>query len=608
MPTISEGSDVGPYRVLEPLPELRSGALIEAWLSGVSDRQDRVVLNILRVPHQDLDSEHQRAYEMLRKQVDILERSRHLNIVRIYPLLPEATSLSGEYYLSQTDFRDESWWFWVMEYPEGGSLKRRLEEMGGRLSLEEAAEVIYQVAAALDYLHSKGIVHLNIRPGSVFFRYPLSGPSPKVELLMMHFEDAMSAEEQVNGLKIREELKAYVAPERFQMGRASEDAVDNRPMDVYALGVLFYRMLAGTLPFVGRDQDLERIIREGKPRPLQRFDVPPELKDIIFQMLEKEPARRPPIEQLMLAIDMNVPPPRKVGARVAAQPSVAPMPSPEPGRPTLRRRLFGPPAAPTLIEPADDAWLDGRVVFAWDWKRELKDDEAFELRIWRGDEYHARVEDPQRETDLDVDLDALMPDLPGEGDECFWSVVVVREHPYESLTEEAAPRRFNYGEQPEREEEATQQSPGKEEAQASSPSLLGRVKGLFTREIPAPILVKPSDGQMLKGQATFTWQWDGNLKKNHAFELRIWREGQSHEGVDGSQRGFEQKVDLDALIPNLPGAGDKCLWSVAVVQTSPYKSLSDEAEPQTFLYEAQSMESAGPESSDDAPDATGEVR
>jgi serine/threonine protein kinase len=67
-----------------------------------------------------------------------------------------------------------------MEHLEGGSLASMIERLG-RLSLQEAAEVTYQIAMALDYIHSKGIVHLNVHPQNVFFRYPLPDPNPRVE-------------------------------------------------------------------------------------------------------------------------------------------------------------------------------------------------------------------------------------------------------------------------------------------------------------------------------------------------------------------------------------------------------------------------------------------
>ena len=105
-----------------------------------------------------------------------------------------------------------------------------------------------------------------------------------------------------------------------------------------------------------------------------------------------------------------------------------------------------------MLEPEELAFIKGQGTFTWDWRGELKDNEAFELRIWK-EGRHDRAGELQRERALEVDLDALIHERPGEGDVCFWSVTVVQENPYRSLSREAHPRSFTYGE-PLAEEEA----------------------------------------------------------------------------------------------------------------------------------------------------------
>jgi len=470
MPPIRENYDVGPYRTIQRLPALHKDSLVEAWLSQFPDKQGDVVLNILRIPHGDLDGEHRRAYAALKNEVETLKRSRHLNIVRIYPLHPKAVSRQGEFYLSQVELQDEVWWFWATEHLEGGSLASRMEQVG-RLPLEEAAEVIYQVAMALDYIHSKGIVHLNVCPQNVFFRHPLSDSDLGVELVLTGFASATRADQEVvDGRMAKRELRSYLPPERIKPGKVSSDQpLDSRPEDIYSLGVLFYHMLAGAPPFTGSDEDVRRAILGADPPPLQRFDVPPGVERMIFQALQKDPAERLSLEHLLINLDKSVPPPRTVGARVtvssgkrgapaAAQPfgveGITPPAQSFSERLKARwsaifRRT---PPAPDLLEPEDGASLEGAVTFVWNWKRELKDNEAFELRVWREDQSHDRVGELQREPELETDLATLAFELPGEGDEYFWSVAVVRQNPYRSLSEEARPRRFVYGEASEQEE------------------------------------------------------------------------------------------------------------------------------------------------------------
>ncbi|MDY6877160.1 MAG: protein kinase [Chloroflexota bacterium] len=435
-----------------------------------------------------MDEEHQRAYAALQNEVKILKKARHLNIARIYPLNSRALSLQEERYLSQHDFRDEAWWFWAMEHLEGDSLARRMK--GKRLPLEEAAEVTYQLAEALDYIHSKGIVYLNIHPKSILFRYPLSGPDMglgprRVELVLTGFGNAASADQPgaIDERMTEGRFESYVPPECIRPDRASDQPLDSRPKDVYSLGVLFYHMLAGVPPFTGSDEeDIKRAILGADPPPLLRFDVPIEVEELIFKALQKDPAGRPTMEQLLISLDKSVPPPRVVGSRIRVPigdggaladgtrahtlPYTSDVSRPfdvrggdevVPPAPTFSEKFKAAMSklipsgrkrypVPKLLEPADGLTIDERVIFSWHWKRELENDEAFELRIWREGEDHGRAGEPQKESMVEVDLDTLMYNIPGEGAECFWSVAVVRPYPYESLSKEAKSHGFVYGE------------------------------------------------------------------------------------------------------------------------------------------------------------------
>ena len=463
MPRIRKGAQLGPYNLVNPLQELYRDRAIEAWLAQLTDGP-QVVLKIIRVPHEGLDEEDQRAYAIFRNEVELLQKLRHLNVVRIYPLHPQALSIEEERYLSGLVFRDETWWFWAMEHLQGGSLASRGQQVG-RLPLQEVAEIAYQVGAALDYIHSKALVHLNFHPQTIFFRYPLLPPDPRVEVVLTDFSAATRAD----GPLTEPGFKPYMAPEGIKWARApSDQPPDLRPADVYALGALLYEMLAGTPPFTGRDEDLERAILEIAPPPLQRFDIPPEIEDLIFRALRKDPAERPSVEEMMTSLDKSVPSPRRFGRRMAAP--VAERRAPRPlavrapeilrqRRPsffrvpvlTLRRLVSYP--VPRLLQPEEGAFVKGEVTFAWEWQRRLKDNEAFQLRIWKEDEdQHIGAGDLRKEPEVEIDLDPLLSERAEEGDKCFWTVVVVQENTYWELSKEAQPRSFTYGGPPAEEE------------------------------------------------------------------------------------------------------------------------------------------------------------
>lgn len=460
MARIKKGDRLGPYSLVEPRPELQTDSAIEVWLAQVTHWQ-QVILKIFRIPHEGLDEEHRRAYATFRKEAELLQKLHHLNIVRIYPLHREAVSTTEEGYLAGSLGRDETWWFWAMERLPDESLAKllasRRQETGGRLYLEEAVKIASQVGEALDYIHFKKIVHVNIHPQTIFFRYPLSGPKLKVEVVLTDFGGATTAD-----------------------GPPSDQPLEpprQSSMDVYALGALLYEMLTGAPPFTGRDEDLERAALETAPPPLPRFDVPPEIEGLIFHALRKDPAERPSVEEILTTLDKSVPPPRRFGRRMAvpverrapAEPPRALGASDADGQTTrssrpwllraprlrLRRRKSYP--VPGLREPKEGAVIKGVATFAWQWPPKLKDNEVFQLRIWKEGEDRQRT--PvyvQRECKLDIDLDSLLSERAEEGDKCFWSVVVVQKNVRKNtrweLSKEALPRSFTYAEPPAEEE------------------------------------------------------------------------------------------------------------------------------------------------------------
>ena len=93
--------------------------------------------------------------------------------------------------------------------------------------------------------------------------------------------------------------------------------------------------------------------------------------------------------------------------------------------------------------------------------------------------------------------------------------------------------------------------------------------------LPAPRLFAPADGATMDGRVTFSWQWSGPaLAPNQAFEVRMWLVNTAdHNGLTGPVRGASVEVDLSPI-----KSGDY-LWTVAVVQVSPYLGIGPEAPP-----------------------------
>jgi hypothetical protein len=103
--------------------------------------------------------------------------------------------------------------------------------------------------------------------------------------------------------------------------------------------------------------------------------------------------------------------------------------------------------------------------------------------------------------------------------------------------------------------------------------------------VPAPTLLAPEekDAQALRGQVTFRWTYPKPLGADQAFQVLIWKEGQSHDGAAQLWTGTEQTIDLDVVLPARGGTGEY-FWTVVVRQKDTEKLLSPEPGPWRLVY------------------------
>ena len=171
----------------------------------------------------------------------------------------------------------------AMECIDGGSLAERIEQEG-RLSTEESARILAEVASALDYAHKRGVIHRDIKPHNVLLQAE-SGRS-----LLTDFGIARTAEGSsltATGMVVG--TPAYLSPEQV-----TGEPSDHRA-DIYALGVVAYEMLAGKPPFTGPTSTAVLMKRLAGPPPsltTLRPEIPENLAAVIEGMLEPDPAKR----------------------------------------------------------------------------------------------------------------------------------------------------------------------------------------------------------------------------------------------------------------------------------------------------------------------------
>lgn len=178
----------------------------------------------------------------------------------------------------------------VMRLVEGSDLSAIIAE-NGPLAPSRACVLLEQVASALTMMHSRGLVHRDVKPGNVLV-CPSSGPDVGEHAFVSDFGLVRAPE----GTNLTGELVvgtlAYMAPERFRAGVRPDPA-----MDLYALGCMAYTCLSGSPPFdVTSHESLIAAHLYTSPRRLAAHDVriPAAVDDVLARALAKDPRDRHP--------------------------------------------------------------------------------------------------------------------------------------------------------------------------------------------------------------------------------------------------------------------------------------------------------------------------
>ena len=138
-----------------------------------------------------------------------------------------------------------------------------------------------QVAEALDYLHSQGYVHRDVKSSNI-----LLGQGGRA--VLFDFGTVYNIHNPTNNAQGIYGTPAFLAPEQIR----AEETPDGRS-DLYSLGIVLYLMVAGRKPFYGsREEVLNAHLRQQPPPPSEFRWVSPELEGVILKALAKKPAER----------------------------------------------------------------------------------------------------------------------------------------------------------------------------------------------------------------------------------------------------------------------------------------------------------------------------
>lgn len=219
----------------------------------------------IKIPHPEVESDPA-LFDRFRREEEIGKLMDHPGVMRVF-----------------TD-GDRSRVYMVMEWVEGRLLRTILQETR-KLPSERAIRITLRILDALGYIHSHGVVHRDLKPENVMvdehdniklIDFGIAGNASARRITFAKFTPTMGTPD-------------YISPEQVKGQRGDARS------DLYALGVMFYEMLTGKVPFSGANPFLimnDRLLNN--PVPPREVDptISEQLQEIIYRALERDPRNR----------------------------------------------------------------------------------------------------------------------------------------------------------------------------------------------------------------------------------------------------------------------------------------------------------------------------
>jgi serine/threonine protein kinase len=245
----------------EVISHIGQGGMADVFLAIDTILNRKVAVKILK---EDMSAD---AVSILRfeREAQAAAALQHPNIVEIY----DVGDYKGHHYI-------------VMEYVVGETLKHMIRARG-RLLKEEAVDIMKQLCSAISEAHSRGIIHRDIKPQNVIVKADGS-----VKILDFGIATAKGAVQLTQANNVMGSVH-YLAPELAKGEKASFQS------DIYALGIVFFEMLAGDVPFKADSAVQVALKHMREPMPdLQQInpDVPNSIANIITRATAKQPEKR----------------------------------------------------------------------------------------------------------------------------------------------------------------------------------------------------------------------------------------------------------------------------------------------------------------------------
>jgi serine/threonine-protein kinase len=219
----------------------------------------------IKVPHPEMESDPV-MFDRFQREEDIGTRMEHPGVMRVLP-----NPNRSQVYI-------------VMEWVPGRLLRSILNEEK-KLPLARAVHLTIGICEALEYIHTHGVAHRDMKPENVMvdendnirlIDFGIAANAGSRRLTFANFSQGMGTPD-------------YISPEQVRGKRG-----DGRS-DIYALGVMLYEMLTGKVPFSGPNPFAvmnDRLLNQPVPPRELEPSIPPQIQEILYRALERDPKNR----------------------------------------------------------------------------------------------------------------------------------------------------------------------------------------------------------------------------------------------------------------------------------------------------------------------------
>jgi len=259
MSSLHPGDQLDHYRIDSLVA--RSG--MASIFRGVDTRTGRPVA--IKLPHPEMEGDPI-LFDRFNREEEIGKKLDHPGVVKVL------------------DDEQRSQRYMVLEWVDGRLLRQILND-AKVLPPERAIKITLGICDALDYIHSQGVVHRDLKPENI-----MADAEDRTKLIDFGIA-ANAGSRRLTFAKLTEAMGTpdYISPEQVKGKRGDARS------DIYSLGIMFYEMLTGKVPFTGPNPFVimnERLINHPIPPREVNPAVAPELQEIIYRALERDPKKR----------------------------------------------------------------------------------------------------------------------------------------------------------------------------------------------------------------------------------------------------------------------------------------------------------------------------